>query len=116
MQVDYVLTKNPRSERSNVIIEQTLDVCSSLNGTLTSPFSGWFMSIVSNIVRKEYLHPCNHRGGTFYNFTFEPRKVTILTLVKGSFKAYLKFRNAIDANILTTELEFSILSNKRNKL
>lgn len=99
---------NPRSERRNVVVNQTFDTCSLLNGTLSSPFAGFFTNLLADYVPKEYLQKCDYPGGMTFHLTFDPevQPANGFNFVVGTYSTLVKLFNRFDPNILSFYLEY----------
>lgn len=91
-------------EKSNVIINQTIDACQFLNGTLSNPFATWIFDIVYLFISKEYLHQCNYQG----NLTVLVTPIQLpptMSFMRGIYRANLRFFNNDDPNIFSVTCE-----------
>lgn len=85
-------------EKSNVIINQTIDACNFLNGTLSNPFASWLFDIIYMFIPKDYLHECNYQG--VLSLVVKPIQLPpSFSFIKGIYRAYLKIFNNEDSNI-----------------
>jgi hypothetical protein len=96
---------NAQSEYKT-LVNNTLEVCSFLNGTDRNPIGKWIMDQVSGSLPAEYIHPCPYFGFMKWNFTLKGSK-GITFMVKGDILSTLHVYDVKDSNIFTLNIDGS---------
>lgn len=108
--IKFEFLRSMELERSNVIIDQTLDGCKFLNGSLSNPFASWLFKILFMIVEeaKEVFHECNYHGTL--NFTVNPVHLPSgMSFMRGSYRIMFRLFNSEDNNIGSSETRFRLI-------
>lgn len=83
---------------SNMIVNQTFNVCELINGTATNPFFGWIKSLTNLFVSTESLKSCNFLG--HYKIKLDPIEFpSTFNFLKGPYKCMFTWYNSKDPNI-----------------
>lgn len=103
-QAHYDLQMNTITPYYSSVINTTLDICAFFNGTSSNIATKWFLSTFAQSFPAEFIHPCSLIGEIkAYNLSFNefPQQLQFLT---GTYKAFTKFYDDKDDNIITSKL------------
>jgi hypothetical protein len=94
----------------NTIINTTIKICKSLNGTDFNPAAKWLIDSISDSLPAGFLHPCPYFGEfKMLNVTLKVTP-TAMQFLKGSYNTTVRFFDKKDDNIITMKLKTDFMS------